>query len=292
MSEHRFVIITGMSGAGKTTVVRVLEDMGFFCIDNLPPSLIPKLADLVEQSPTVGNVALVVDARGGQFFDSAAQALDELRDRGHDYRIFFLDASDSTLIQRYKETRRRHPLAPSGRLVEGIERERDRMGDIKQRADSVLDTTHLSPLGLRDRVVDLMSSDGVTRLQVNLVSFGYKHGLPADADIVLDVRFLPNPHYVEELSHLDGCNPEVSAFVFGSEMTHQFLARAWGLLEFLLPHYVAEGKAHLTVAVGCTGGRHRSVAIVMRLCQLFSTTPHSVRVGHRDLGREAVRPET
>ena len=289
MSEHRFVIITGMSGAGKTTVVRVLEDLGFFCIDNLPPSLIPKLADLVEQSASVGDVALVVDARGGQFFDSAAAALDELKARGYDYHIFFLDADDATLIRRYKETRRRHPL--SQRPLEGIERERHRMTDIKERADYVVDTTHLSPLALRDRITDLLSTDGIQRLQVNLVSFGYKFGLPPDADIVLDVRYLPNPYYVQELSHLDGCDPQVSAFVFRSELTHQFLARAWGLLEFLLPHYLNEGRTHLTVAVGCTGGRHRSVAIIARLAELFSTTPHSVRVGHRDLGREAVQPE-
>ncbi len=215
MSQPKFVIITGLSGAGKSTVVHVLEDLGFFCIDNLPPSLVPKLADLVDQSHSIGQVALVFDVRAGTFFDSTMTALDELHSRGYSYTILFLDASDEALIRRYKETRRRHPLAVDGGILDGIGRERSRMAEIKERADHVVDTSHVSPFALRHQIIDLISSGHAHRIQVNLISFGFKYGIPTDADMVLDVRFLPNPHYVPELASGTGNDPEVATFVLG-----------------------------------------------------------------------------
>lgn len=287
MSKARFAFITGLSGAGKTTVIQVLEDIGFFCIDNLPPSLIPRLADLVEQSPGVGRVALVIDMRGGTFFDSTMAALDELQTRGISYQVLFLEAADDALIRRYKETRRRHPLAGDGGVLEGIRRERERMTEVRSRADHVIDTTHTSSLALRNHIVDLFSTGRAQSLQLSLCSFGFKYGVPADADLMLDVRFIPNPHYVPELADQDGNDADVAAFVLQQPVTEQFMARLWDLLDFLLPHYVKEGKSHLTVAVGCTGGRHRSVSVINRLAQLAGSTPHSIRVEHRDLGRES-----
>jgi UPF0042 nucleotide-binding protein len=278
----QLVLVTGLSGAGKTEASRALEDAGFYVVDNLPPALIPTFAELCAGSAHVHRAALVVDIRGGEFFDSVAAALAGLDAAGVSYEILFLDADDAVLVRRFKESRRRHPLAPLGRLADGIAEERRRIAPLRARAQRVLDTTGLRPAELRARVRALYAQEGTPRLAVTLVSFGFKHGIPADADLVFDVRFLPNPHYDPALRPLSGRDQAVADFVLRSPVTRRFLDLVQPLLDFLLPHYAAEGKAQLVVAVGCTGGRHRSVAVVDALAERLRTPGFSVEVCHRD----------
>ncbi len=284
----RFTIITGLSGAGRSEAAKNLEDLGYFVIDNLPPALIERMASLVSgPGIKVKDVALVVDVRGGEFFPELEKALAELRGRGIPYRILFLEASDQTIVRRFEATRRRHPLAVSERVVDGIHEERALMAGLREQADLVIDTTEVNVHALRDKIksffVDAAPRSG---LAVNVISFGYKHGIPLDADMVFDVRFLPNPHWVEELRPLTGLNRRVRGYVLEHEAAREFLVRVRDLLEFLLPGYVTEGRHYLTIAVGCTGGRHRSVVIADEITRFLQEKGYPCTVVHRDVEKE------
>lgn len=284
--DVRFIIITGLSGAGKTQAIKALEDLGYFCVDNLPPQLIPKFAELCRHSASSRRVAVVCDIRGGEFFDAVFGALAELDREGMPYQILFLEANDETLVRRHKETRRRHPLAANGRILEAIEEERRRLQALRGRATKVIDTSDLTPQKFREEIIQIFAGEGgLERLIITVVSFGFKYGLPLDADLVFDVRFLPNPHYVDELRPLTGNDPRVDAYVMSWPVTRRFMRRIADLLDFLLPHYVREGKTQLAVALGCTGGRHRSVVIANHLGEQLRAQGHTVLIEHRDAAR-------
>lgn len=285
------VVITGMSGAGRTEAAKVLEDLGYYVIDNLPPSLIGKVVELAARpGSSVDRVALVADVRGREFFGELTEALDELRHRHGDVRVVFLEADDDTLVRRFEASRRRHPLGESGGaegVVEGIRRERQVLEELRGQADLVIDTSDLNVHELRDRLVDAFATAGDAAMRINVVSFGYKYGLPRDADLVLDVRFLPNPHWVDDLRPYNGLDDPVRDYVLGQADTQPFLERLRALLDVVVPGYVEEGKRYLTLAVGCTGGKHRSVAIAEVVADhLGATTGCPVHVDHRDVGRE------
>ncbi|MBI4278232.1 MAG: RNase adapter RapZ [Armatimonadetes bacterium] len=286
----QFVIITGLSGAGKSTAMRVFEDLGFFCVDNLPPALLPKFAELCLQSEgRVRRVALVMDIRGGEFFKDLVEVICHLEETGFQPQILFLDASDDVLDRRFKETRRKHPLAQGGSVLEGIREERRRLQAVKERGHKIIDTTNLSVRALRQEIAETFLRDTRQRgLVVTVLSFGYKYGIPLDADLVFDVRFLPNPHYDERLRPLPGSSRQIREFVLGQEMTQAFMHRLNDLLDFMLPRFVDEGKAHLTIALGCTGGRHRSVVLGEELGVHLRTLGYQVRVKHRDVRKERV----
>ena len=284
-SLEDLVVITGFSGAGKSTAMNAFEDAGYFCVDNLPPEMIRSLVDLFRHPGSkVRQAAVVCDVRGGTYFEALREVLDELPSSGLHGRVLFLDADEGTLQTRYKETRRRHPLAPTGTVAAGIAAERAALEPLRRRADVVIDTTGLSGNGLRRRIAsDLLPRPLGQKLAVTFTSFGHKHGPIRDADLALDVRFLPNPHYVEDLRPLTGHDARVVAYVARDGLLDAFLERLHPLLDFVLPQYVAEGKAHLTIAVGCTGGRHRSVAIVEHLAQRYRDRDDLVvEVHHRD----------
>jgi UPF0042 nucleotide-binding protein len=280
-----FTVITGLSGAGRSEAAKVFEDLGYFVIDNLPPQLIGKMAELAATpGTTIQHVALVVDVRGGQFFNELERALKELAERGFDYRILFLTSEEDALVRRYEATRRRHPLAD--RVVEGITRERGLLEGLRAAADLVIDTTDLTPHELRDKILASFSrAPRESRLRVTVSSFGYKHGVPLDADMVMDVRFLPNPHWIDELRPLPGTDPRVRDYVMQQEATSVFLQKFEDLLGVLIPGYVAEGKHYLTVAIGCTGGHHRSVVIAEQVAELLRDRGLQVGIEHRDVGR-------
>jgi len=283
-----FVVITGLSGAGKSYAIKCFEDMGFFCVDNLPTTLIPTFADLVARSNhTASRVALGVDVREGEYLTHLLDTLGELRGRGHTVEVLFLEASEEALVRRYRETRRRHPLAPEGNVVEGIRAERKALSTMREVADRILDTSSLTVHQLKDRLVEMYVAPGQrTGLTISLVSFGFKHGVPFDADLVFDVRFLPNPHFVEGLRPLDGRDTRVREFILAHEESRELLRRLEDFLGFVLPAYQREGKAYLTVAVGCTGGRHRSVALVEELWGFLDRLGLAASVVHRDMDRE------
>jgi UPF0042 nucleotide-binding protein len=280
-----FTIITGISGAGRSEAAKVLEDIGYFVIDNLPPALIDKMAELaLLPASGITHIALVVDVRGGQFFDELEAALKDLRARGIDHRILFLTADDDALVRRFEASRRRHPLAD--RVVDGIKMERSQLESLREQADLVIDTSSLTPHELRDRIATTFSRQPrEARLRVTVVSFGYKHGVPLDADIVMDVRFLPNPHWVDELRPLTGADASVRDYVLGRDATRDFLARFEDLLGVLIPGYLAEGKHYLTLGIGCTGGRHRSVVVADEVAELLRDRGLLVNVEHRDVER-------
>jgi len=256
VSKPSLLVITGMSGAGKTLALHALEDAGYFCVDNLPPRLLPTLVDLCSQSrQPIVKVALVADVRGGEFFRDLTDAISKLRSESYEVRIFFLEASDEVLVQRYKETRRRHPLSNNGRdLLQAIQLEREQLAEIRELADEVIDTSGLTPQQLRDEILRRLQLGDGTTMQVKVVSFGFKYGVPVDADLVFDVRFLPNPNYDPALRPLTGQDERVKEFVLKQTETKEFLSRLKALLEFTLPLYRREGKSYLTIAVGCTGG--------------------------------------
>lgn len=284
MEESKFLIITGMSGAGKTQAIRTLEDMNYFCVDNMPPALITKFAELSRQASAPRNTAIVVDIRGGRFFDKLAEVLDELRLNGYSYEVLFLDASDAVLIRRYKETRRRHPLGQGRTLSESISYERSSLQKIKDRATYIIDTTDMRADALKNKIRELFSVSGTGEpMSVTVQSFGFKHGLPLDSDMVLDVRFLPNPFYEDDLRMLTGNDEPVAQFIEHYPKTQQFLAKEEDLLEMLLPQYVAEGKSQLVISVGCTGGQHRSVYIANKLAAFLRRQGYKVLLSHRDL---------
>ena len=282
-----FTIITGLSGAGRSEAAKSFEDLGYFVVDNLPPALIRKMAELAGSSGDPARVAIVADVRGGVFFGELSKGLEDLQDLGVPYRIVFLEASDEDLVKRYEATRRRHPLAPADRVIEGIRKERLMMESLKESADLIIDTSGMSPHDLRDRIWDVFGRRAEThRVQVSLVSFGYKHGLPRDADLVLDVRFLPNPHWVDRLRPLAGTDQAVKDYVTEQREYGEFMRKMRSLFDTIVPGYVAEGKAYLTIGIGCTGGRHRSVVVAEELADYFRKRGHPVVVDHRDLGRD------
>ena len=285
MSSLDVTIITGMSGAGRSAAADVLEDLGFFVIDNLPPALIAKVAELGRGKDDTGRFALVVDTRSGDFMHDLEQALAELRESGARTRILFLDASDDVLVRRYDATRRRHPLEVTDRVSESIVRERELLEELKGQADVVVDTSDLNVHELRDRLRELFgdSTRTGTGLQTSIVSFGYKHGLPLDVDLVFDCRFLPNPHWIEELRPLSGTDRKVRGYVMRQPETEAFLAELERLFALLLPAYVREGKAYLSIGVGCTGGQHRSVVIAEELGKVLERLGFDANVHHRDV---------
>jgi UPF0042 nucleotide-binding protein len=281
-----FTIITGLSGAGRSEAARCLEDLGYFVVDNLPPSLLAKMAELAAKPGGPGKVAIVLDVRGGVFFGELSKALQELEELSIPYRILYLEAADEDLVNRYEATRRRHPLAPADRVVEGIRKERLMMESLRGDADLIIDTSGLTPHELRERIRDAFADTGPeTGLQISLISFGYKYGAPRDADLVIDCRFLPNPHWVDELRPLPGTDERVRTYVRGQQTYREFMRRLRSLLGFMVPGFVAEGKSYLTVAVGCTGGRHRSVVVTEDLAQFFQDKGLPSSVDHRDLDR-------
>ncbi len=283
---HGFTLITGLSGAGRSEVARSLEDLGYFVVDNLPPALLPKMAELTTRPGSPTRVAIVVDARGGVYFSELSEALEELRALQREAKIVFLEASDEDLVRRYEATRRRHPLAPADRVVEGIRKERQILAQLRGDADLIIDTSGLTPHELRDRVRDAFASGPPEAgLQVSIVSFGFKYGSPRDADLVFDVRFLPNPHWVPDLRPFPGTEPAVREYVQGSELYAPFIERVEALLDLTLPGYVAEGKSYLTIAIGCTGGHHRSVVVAEELGAWIGTRGLPTSVVHRDVGR-------
>jgi UPF0042 nucleotide-binding protein len=281
-----FLIITGLSGAGRSEAAHCLEDLGYFVVDNLPPELLEKMAELASRPGGPARVAIVVDARGGVFFGELSKALEELDTQRIAYRILYLDASDEDLVNRYETTRRRHPLAPADRVVEGIRKERLMMESLRGEADLIVDSSGLTPHELRDRIREAFAeAPPEAGLKVSLISFGFKYGAPRDADLVLDVRFLPNPHWVDTLRPLPGTDPEVRAYVEGQDQYGEFVERLEALLDVVVPGYVREGKAYLTIAVGCTGGRHRSVVVSEDLGGWFRDRGLPVAIEHRDLDR-------
>jgi UPF0042 nucleotide-binding protein len=287
-----FVIISGLSGAGKSSAMNVFEDAGYFCVDNLPAEMIRSLAELfMHEGSKVERAAIVSDSRGGEYLAALAGVIDDLDASGVAHRVVFLQADEQTLLNRYKETRRRHPLAPHGSVVDGIRREQELLGPVKQRADLVIDTSGLSPASLRHKVADeLLEPSTPGRLAVTFTSFGHKHGPPRDADVAFDVRFLPNPHYEADLRPLTGFDQRIVDYVGRDGRLEEFYSHVGPLLEYLLPQYVAEGKSHLVVAIGCTGGRHRSVAIAEHLAARFRDRPElHVEVQHRDVDRLPLR---
>ena len=276
------VIITGMSGAGKTVAIQSFEDMGYFCIDNMPPSLIPKFWELFKESGKVTKIALVVDLRSRSFFEEIQSMLIDIENTNFiDTRMLFLDASDNELVSRYKETRRAHPLAMDGLVTEGIRKERAILNDLKTRASIVIDTTTLTPRQLREKINQEFRASHETGFRIEILSFGFKYGLPIDADIVMDVRFLPNPHYIPELRPLTGKDEPVYEYVMSFPETEEFYQQFSTLLQTIMPGYVKEGKSSLTVAIGCTGGQHRSVALSERIGAVLAED-YRVNITHRD----------
>lgn len=283
--DLELVIITGMSGAGKTVAVQSFEDMGYFCVDNLPPALIPKFIDLVEGSGgKMQKVALVIDLRGREFFDQLFEAIDTIGIESKvTPQILFLDANDSVLVRRYKETRRSHPLAAGKPPLEGIQAERELLDELKGQAQLIVDTSDLKPVKLREKIIERFSTCSDRTFSVTFLSFGYKHGIPIDADLVFDVRFLPNPHYVDHLRPKTGMESEVSEYVLKWSETQQFIEKLDDLLKYMLPNYKREGKRQLIVAIGCTGGKHRSVTLAEYFKAALAKEGYYTVVSHRDV---------
>jgi UPF0042 nucleotide-binding protein len=282
------VVISGLSGAGKSSAMNVFEDAGYFCVDNLPAEMIRSLSELfMHEGSKVELAAVVCDSRGGEYLAALANVIDQLHAAGVVHRVVFLTADEEDLVNRYKETRRRHPLAPHGSVIDGIRAEEELLAPVKQRADIVIDTSGLSAAALRRKVADeLLSPASPGRLAVTFTSFGHKHGPPRDADLAFDVRFLPNPHYEPDLRPLTGFDSRIVEYVGRDGRLEEFYGYVIPLLEFLLPQFVTEGKAHLMVAIGCTGGRHRSVAIAEHLAEVFrDRDEYFVEVAHRDVDR-------
>jgi UPF0042 nucleotide-binding protein len=291
----RFVIVSGLSGAGKTQAVRCLEDLGYFCVDNLPPTLIVKFAEACSQtSGKIDKIALVVDIRGGEFFDDVFESLQLLEAEGYKYEILFLEANDDVLIKRYKESRRKHPLAPEGRIIEGINSERKKLSDVRDGATNIINTTKLSVWELRDKITAIYGEKGQleTEIMVTVLSFGFKYGIPVDSDLVFDVRFLPNPYYIPELKAFSGNDKPIKDYVLCFDETRVFMNKLIDLLEYLIPNYKKEGKRQLIVSIGCTGGRHRSVAIANRIFDMLNHKGFKVNVDHRDINEDVNRGVT
>jgi RNase adapter protein RapZ len=284
----RFVIITGMSGAGKSQVAKFLEDLGYFCIDNLPPALIPKFADICFQSGgKMSRTALVIDIRGGELLNDLFPALNSLKDAGLSYEILFLEASDEVLIKRYKETRRSHPLSVEGRLINGISEERKILENIKAKSNHIIDTSNLTPRKLKEEITGIfIEGREFEGMIISIISFGFKYGIPNDSDLVFDVRFMPNPFYLDSMKKLTGKNETVKDFVLKNPQTREFIVKLTEMLEFLIPNYIKEGKSQLVIGIGCTGGKHRSVVISDTLHKILEEKKHRVVIEHRDIGKD------
>lgn len=289
VEQQKFVILTGLSGAGKSLAVKSLEDEGFFCVDNLPPALIPKFAELCASS-SVNRLAMVIDVRGRSFFPELQEALNHLPAMGFEPIIIFFEASEAALVRRFSETRRRHPLTSQGGVLQAIQQEARELSGLRGMATKILDTTNLTPTQLQSLLRETLQLEYAPgKVQVHVVSFGFKRGLPPDADLVLDVRFIANPYYVPELRRLTGLDAAVNKFVLERADAKEFLERVEGLLQFLLPKYQQEGKHQVTLAIGCTGGQHRSTAIADRISRDLRRAGYQVTVQHRDLEREQQR---
>lgn len=284
----RFVVVTGMSGGGKSTALRMLEDVGFYCVDNLPVPLIEKFVELIAMpNSEVSKVALGLDVRADQPFEDAQKVLEKLKENGYNFEILFMEASDQTLLKRYKETRRMHPLSPEGRVEDGILKERKILDDIRHKADYVIDTTKLLTRELKEEIDRIfVQNEEYNSLMVTILSFGFKHGIPADADLVFDVRFLPNPFYIEDLKYKTGNDSAVQDYVMSFPEAEIFIDKLSDMLEFLIPNYVKEGKYQLVVGIGCTGGKHRSVTLANRLyARLKNKGNYGLKIAHRDVGQ-------
>jgi len=282
----RFVIVTGMSGAGKSSVLKMLEDFNYFCVDNLPIPLVKKFTRLVMQGKQE-KVALGIDIRSGQALKELDIVLRDIRNMGYKFEILFLDCSTEVLVKRYKETRRLHPLSRGGRIEKGIEIERERLGFLRKSADVIIDTSHLLIRDLRAQIANIYLDDGsFSNFYITVLSFGFKYGIPADSDLVFDVRFLPNPYYIPEMKQLTGNDEAVSCYVMSSETAVTFLDKLEDMLLFLIPNYIAEGKNQLVVSIGCTGGKHRSVTLVNELAKRLGKTEYGLKVEHRDINKD------
>jgi len=288
MARRELLILTGMSGAGRSTVAHALEDLGWYVVDNLPPSLLPSLAEQGFESHA--SLAVVVDVRGGKFFDDLVSALETLKISGTPYRLLYLDATDQSLVQRFESTRRPHPLQSTDRIVDGIERERAKLENIRAQADVVIDTSNLNVHQLEKRTTEIFAAGMLATLRINVLSFGYKYGIPVDADLVLDCRFIPNPHWVPELRPLNGLDAPVAERVLGSEGVADFVRSYVEVVTQMIPGYFREGKKYVTIAIGCTGGKHRSVAIAEEIARQLNSESQQLEVSahatHRDVGRE------
>ena len=282
----RFIIVTGLSGAGKSEATNALEDMGYFCVDNLPPKLIKKFAEVCKQSKgSIDKVALVMDIRGGIFFDDLFESLSELSKEQFQYEILFLDTSDEVLVKRFKEKRRSHPMAPGGWVITGIELERQKLRDVKDKADVIIDTSKYAIKDLREEMARKFGDKEMPEKQmaITILSFGFKYGIPVDSDLVFDVRFIPNPFYIPELKPFSGNDEPVKNYVMEQTETQTFLQKANDMFEFLIPNYQKEGKRQLIISIGCTGGRHRSVAIANSIYETLRANNHDVYIEHRDI---------
>lgn len=286
----RFVIVTGMSGAGKSTALKTLEDMGFFCVDNLPVMLIQKFADIAHDDKLgAPNVAVGIDIRSGEALGELSIILEEMKHRNYNYEILFLDATEVALVKRYKETRRSHPLSRTGRINEGIVKEREKIEFLKQRADYIIDTSNLLTRELKEELEKIfIGGEAYNNIIITVMSFGFKYGIPRDSDLVFDVRFLPNPYYDLELRPLTGNDKPVSDVVSNCDEYRQFMEKITGMIEFLLPYYKREGKNQLVISIGCTGGKHRSVTVANELFEKVSELPYTSRLYHRDITKDRV----
>jgi UPF0042 nucleotide-binding protein len=287
----RFVIVTGMSGAGKSTAAKMLEDFGFFCVDNLPPALIPKFAEVCSTPGSeIDKVVVGIDTRGGKLFSDLFEGLEALEEKGYKYEILFLDASDDVLIKRFKETRRKHPLIDSERINVGIEKERDILKEVKEKADYIIDTSNILTRQLKEELFHIFV-EGKTfeSLMVTVLSFGFKYGIPNDSDLVFDVRFIPNPYYILDMRQKTGNDVEVQEYVMSWEESREFLKKMQDLVEFLIPNYIKEGKNQLVISIGCTGGKHRSVTLANALYEILKKAGHRTVINHRDIDKDSKR---
>ena len=288
----RFVIVTGMSGAGKSTALKMLEDVGYFCVDNLPFPLISKLSELTLMPNTeINKIAVGVDIRSGQSFSQFEEILDQLTETGFQYEILFLDSRDDVLIKRYKETRRNHPLAKEGRLDEGIKKERIKLDGLRRRADYILDTSNTLTRELKMELNKIfVENKEFKNIYVTVCSFGFKYGIPSDADLVFDVRFLPNPYYIEDMRYQTGYDTGIREFVMANDSAKEFLQKLEDMVRFLIPNYISEGKHQLVVAIGCTGGKHRSVTLANELYEALGQDENlGIKIEHRDIEKDAKR---
>ena len=283
----RFIIVTGMSGAGRSTALKILEDMGYYCADNLPISLLPMFAQLMNDNPDITKAAVGIDIRNGKELDNMDGQLEGMKAAGYEYEILFMDASDKTLIKRYKETRRQHPMAVDGRVETGLKEERSRLEFLKKEANYIMDTSQLLVRELVQNMDEIFrQNQEFKNMMVTVLSFGFKNGIPSDADLVFDVRFLPNPYYVDELKTKTGNDREVQEYVMNCRQAGEFLDKLSDMVQFLIPNYVAEGKNQLVVAIGCTGGKHRSVTIANKLYEILKENrEYKVKIEHRDIGK-------
>jgi UPF0042 nucleotide-binding protein len=282
------IIVTGMSGAGRTETMRALEDIGFYCVDNLPPRFILNLIELLELEPrNIKRVAAACDVRSKDYFPELMEVVAELKKRKINYKIIFLEAEDEVLVKRFKREKRRHPLAEGGKIIEGVQKERKILENLREVADYIIDTSNFELYQLKEKIRNIVVGSEEVNLLVTVESFGFKFGIPLDSDIVLDVRFLPNPYYVESLKNKTGLEKEVRDYVLKSSDAQEFLAKVYELFDFLIPRYEREGKTHLAISIGCTGGKHRSVVIAEEISSYFRRKKIKVTVSHRDLGKEA-----